>query len=563
MKHKIAPLSFIGIGGWAYQRFEADSNLAGGPEHVNFGLSKDGEQLGISTAAGMLIDGIPFGPQAVGLSQGRLPDGTTNIVGFPGTASPGDPNYLLLTNVVVNEALSHSDPPFEDAIELLNLTASPVNLGGWYLSDAKHDLKKYQIPPGTSLPGNGFKVFYEYQLYDTNTGFGFSLNSARGDEIYLAQTTVADALTGYRAQVSFGAAENGVSFGRYVTSLGESHFVAMSQRTFGSDNPDTVEQFRTGTGLANSAPKVGPIVISEIMYHPPDIGGTNDDTLNEFIELRNITAINQPLHHPVFQTNAWKLMKGVSFPFSPATSIPANGFLLVVSFDPGNTTQSNAFRTRYNVPANTAIVGPWSGKLDNGGESVELYKPDAPQVAPDPDAGFVPYVLADKVDYSDAAPWPGADGDGQSLQRVRVSEYGNDPINWIAATPTAGTQGSSPDSDADGMDDAWEQSFFHTLARDGTGDFDGDGLTDLQEFQAGTDPTVASSLLRLSVVRMSPPMLQFDAVANKSYAVEYKNALNAASWTLLQAVPAGTARSVQISDPSSAPISRFYRVRTP
>src|SRR5437773_869983 len=115
----------------------------------------------------------------------------------------------------------------------------------------------------------------------------------------------------------------------------------MSQRTFGSDSPDTVEMFRLGTGGSNSLPKVGPIVISEIMYHPPDIGGTNDDLLNEFIELRNISGTNQPLYHPAFQTNAWKLKSGVSFTFPPATSIPANGLLLVVSFDPANTTQLN------------------------------------------------------------------------------------------------------------------------------------------------------------------------------------------------------------------------------
>src|SRR5205823_4864053 len=32
-------------------------------------------------------------------------------------------------------------------------------------------------------------------------------------------------------------------------------------------------------------------------------------------------------------------------------------------------------------------------------------------------------------------------------------------------------------------------SYFGTLARDGTGDFDGDGLSDLAEYLAGTDPT--------------------------------------------------------------------------
>ncbi|MFM8459149.1 MAG: hypothetical protein ACKOB0_09445, partial [Chthoniobacterales bacterium] len=42
------------------------------------------------------------------------------------------------------------------------------------------------------------------------------------------------------------------------------------------------------------------------------------------------------------------------------------------------------------------------------------------------------------------------------------------------------------DSDNDGMDDSWENEFFGNLNRDGTGDFDGDGLTDFKEFILGS-----------------------------------------------------------------------------
>src|SRR5207248_8334157 len=110
----------------------------------------------------------------------------------------------------------------------------------------------------------------------------------------------------------------------------------------------------------------------------------------------------------------------------------------------------------------------------------ELHKPDAPLTTPDPNAGFVPSILVDKVHYFDSAPWPscgpncGADGGGMSLQRVSPDEYGNDPINWIAAAPTPGPQSGFVDTDGDGMDDNWELANFGTLARDGRGDFDGD-----------------------------------------------------------------------------------------
>jgi hypothetical protein len=570
MKHQIAPLSFIGIGGWAYQKFVADNNLAGGPDHVNFALSTGGEQIGISAANGTLIDGTSFGAQAENVSQGRLPDGNASIVSFIGTASPGDPNYLLLSDVIVSEALSHTDVPLEDAIELQNVSGVPVNIGGWYLSNAKHDLRRFRIPNGTTLQPGGFQVFYQYQFGETNENAPavpplFNLDSAHGDEVYLAQATN-DVFTGYRSQVSFGPAENGVSFGRYVTSVGPD-FTAMSARTFGADTPDSLSEFRMGTGRSNAYPRVGPIVITEIMYHPIDTG-TNDNVLDEFIELQNISGASVPLYDPVNTTNTWKLKDAVTFSFPPNTSIPANGFLIVVSFDPTNTAQLNAFRSKYNMQAGTPIVGPYSGKLDNGGESVELAKPDAPQTIPGPDFGFVPYILVDKVKYSDAAPWPscgancGPDGGGQSLQRINLNEYGNDPINWLAGSPTPGPQGSSLDTDNDGMPDSWEQQYGLIVGvNDSQGDLDGDGLKNIDEYLVGTAPNDPNSTLRLRVSLGAGAVLQFNAAAGISYIIEYKSALASGPWTFLFNVPAGSARPIQFTDASPGTL-RFYRVRT-
>ena len=50
------------------------------------------------------------------------------------------------------------------------------------------------------------------------------------------------------------------------------------------------------------------------------------------------------------------------------------------------------------------------------------------------------------------------------------------------------------DSDGDGLDDDWEIANFGDLtSSDGTGDPDSDGLTDLEEFQNGTDPNNGDS----------------------------------------------------------------------
>ncbi|PYK32159.1 MAG: hypothetical protein DME57_00880 [Verrucomicrobia bacterium] len=119
---------------------------------MNFALRNAGEALGLAGPSGAFIQNLSFGAQLTGVSEGRLPDGSANIVKFPTSASPGDANYLPLGNIVINEVLSHTDlgGNFEDAIEILN--AGPAtNISGWYLSDSKTVLNKYQIPAGPNI----------------------------------------------------------------------------------------------------------------------------------------------------------------------------------------------------------------------------------------------------------------------------------------------------------------------------------------------------------------------------------------------------------------------------
>ena len=50
-----------------------------------------------------------------------------------------------------------------------------------------------------------------------------------------------------------------------------------------------------------------------------------------------------------------------------------------------------------------------------------------------------------------------------------------------------------PDTDGNGLPDWWQQRFFGHLGVDPNADADGDGLTNLQEYQAGTNPTLANT----------------------------------------------------------------------
>jgi len=94
----IPPLSYVGIGLGAYQEFRADGDASKGADHVGFRLAASGEAIGIYTADGILLDGISFGPQRQGISEGRYADGSTNIIAFVGTPTPGAPNAVANPN---------------------------------------------------------------------------------------------------------------------------------------------------------------------------------------------------------------------------------------------------------------------------------------------------------------------------------------------------------------------------------------------------------------------------------------------------------------------------------
>src|SRR5947207_15235347 len=88
--------------------------------------------------------------------------------------------------------------------------------------------------------------------------------SKSGDQAYLTQR-VGGNLAGYRESVDFGASDVDVPFGRYIKSSGAKDFVSMSAAS---------------KGAANNYPKVGPVIINEVMYRPAGTGV-------EYIELKN------------------------------------------------------------------------------------------------------------------------------------------------------------------------------------------------------------------------------------------------------------------------------------
>ncbi|HUT14585.1 MAG TPA: lamin tail domain-containing protein [Thermoguttaceae bacterium] len=344
--------------------------------------------------------------------------------GTPGKVPAAD------LGVVVNEVLTHTDCPQVDAIELHNTTQAAVEIGGWYLSDDwgwasnpdNGDYKNFRIPDGTAIPAGGYLVFYEghydhlgvLRFDDDEFGgldaSGFALNGAKGDEVWLMEADAGGNLTRFADHVEFREAANGESFGRWPNDVGR--MVPMAQLTLGGEN---------------TGPRVGPVVITEIMYSPP-VGG------DEFVELFNPTFAAVPLFDPQHPENTWRI-GGLDYDFPQDVEIPGGGLVLVVAIDPA------AFRTKYSVPAEVQIFGPYQGALDNAGERLQLLRPDGPTDDDPTDdvPPVIPRLLVDEVDYEPTGLWPAeADGGGDSLHRGQSGSWGNDPTSWAAGVPTPG-----------------------------------------------------------------------------------------------------------------------------
>ena len=464
------------------------------------------------------------------------------LQGSPGTSDIA----LVFASIKINEALTHTDLPQVDSIELFNPTTNAVTIGNWFITDDFFAPKKYRLAPGLTIPPLGYLVVDENQFNNQpNTNNNFRLSST-GDDVWVFSGDANTNLTGYYHGFSFGVSANGVSFGRHVTSTGEEHFVTQKSLTLGTNN---------------SGPLVGPIIIRSIMYHPPDVITNSvvvDDDLNEFIELANTAVTNVVLFSQVAPTNTWRLRTAVDFSFPTNLTLAAGSNCFIVSFNPTNASQLATFRSKWALPVSVPIFGPWNGKLDNSADDVKLERPDAPNLD-----GSVPFILVERVQYTDASPWKiSADGFGTSLQRNVFSAYGNDPISW-SALPVIGAVVT--DSDGDGMADWWEiENGLNPLVNDAALDPDADSMSNLREFMARTNPQDAASALRIQIAKVGSQVgLSFEAQAQLSYAVQTNNVLSNGNWqTWQQIVAAPTNRTILLTNVAPGAV-QFFRLRTP
>jgi hypothetical protein len=114
---------------------------------------------------------------------------------------------------------------------------------------------------------------------------------------------------------------------------------------------------------------------------------------------------------------------------------------------------------------------------------------------------------------------------------THVQVYNSEP----AILPAKATDGllkvvaPAIDLDKDGLPDEWEMQHFGGLARSPNGDLDGDGVTDSDEFLAGTDPAAVDSVFRvfsrkiLGQTGHKAAVIEWEPTTGKNYEIHWSN----------------------------------------
>ena len=174
----------------------------------------------------------------------------------------------------------------------------------------------------------------------------------------------------------------------------------------------------------------GDVVINEIMYHQKETEW-KEDTSAEYLELVHVG--DEPL-----SLQGWKFSAGVKYTFPNLTVSP--GDYVVVAAQP------DVFKQRY--PNVKHVLGPFRGRLSNGGERLELEDAEGDRVdeVVYADSGRWAKRVSAKLKGYDDWVWQAAhDGAGYSLALKSPKANNEHGVNWTSSLAVGGTPGAQND----------------------------------------------------------------------------------------------------------------------
>jgi hypothetical protein len=177
--------------------------------------------------------------------------------------------------------------------------------------------------------------------------------------------------------------------------------------------------------LCLSAPLIaGQVVFTEVMYHP-------SGNKPEFIEALNLTSNRIDIAQ-------WRIHGGIDYTF-PAFNPAATSAHFLKEYERILLSSADEATTRAaypSIPPFVRIYGPWTGSLNNAGDTITLNDAAAAQQC--------------TLTYGDRGNWPvAADGTGHSLLLINQNRKVDDWRNWKHSTLNGGTPGNPEITEAE------------------------------------------------------------------------------------------------------------------
>lgn len=176
-----------------------------------------------------------------------------------------------------------------------------------------------------------------------------------------------------------------------------------------------------------------------------------------------------------------------------------------------------------------------------------------------------------KFEYVHGAQWQEI-GDSNLLFRLEGrglitihAKFGDGLTNESSATSAMLAFEPFADANSNSLDDNWERDYFGSLTSAqgaASADADADGLSNLQEFLAGINPTNASSVVRLSGAFVNGQYrMQVPTVNGRRYSLEYSRDIHRPRWIGFERLGDGFIQ--ETGDWAERGKTRFFRVNIP
>ena len=435
-KHMLAPLSFIAAKGFSV--FKA--NEGAGSSDVNFKLSADGEIIGLFNKQLNLIDQVFYGPQTTDVSQGRVPDGSSNYEFFtlptPGVANTLSSSTQIQINLVPENTEKRVLVPTEPVDDnwkgggAFNDSAWIVTSGGpggigYERNSGYENLISLDIEEPMYNDYTSFFVRIPFTVEGDPANFNTMSLNMRFDDGFVAYINGTEvARTNFNGTPSWNssASSNHEADGaNFDAEIDISNFIdllrtgenilaiqGLNVNTTSSDLLISAALDVTATTIDqdfaffDSLDVLAGLRLTELMYHAAEGDGY------DYIELQNISDI------PI-KLNGVRLDGGVQFTF-PDMQLESDECVLVV----GDLTAFDG--TGLN------IAGQFEGILSNKGDNIIV------RLALPLEAAVLRFHYSDQW-------YPETDGEGESLEIINPAAHPatwNEPTSWRPAVPNPG-----------------------------------------------------------------------------------------------------------------------------